>query len=173
MSASPASVTVAAGQTAPYSVLLSPIGAFGNNISLACSGVPSGATCNFSSTSVSFSQGTGSASAALNISTTPQPVSIAGLGARRSPLYALALLLPGMAIFGAGLGVGGKRRRARWLGLLALSVVFTLVTLQPACSSSKQQPQVSGTPSGTYFVTVTATSGTFSQSKTIQLSVTP
>jgi hypothetical protein len=171
MSASPASVTVAAGQTAPYSVLLSPIGAFGNNISLACSGAPSGATCNFSSTSVAFSQGTGSASAALNITTTPQPVSIAGLGARRGPLYALALLLPGMAFF--GVGVGGKRRRARWLGLLALSVVFMMVALQPACSSNKQQPQVSGTPSGTYFVTVTATSGTFSQSKTIQLTVTP
>lgn len=169
MSVSPASATVAAGQTAPYSVLLSPIGAFGNNVSLACSGAPSGATCNFSSTSVSFSQGTGSASAALNISTTPQPVPIAGSGARRGPLYALALLVPGMAFF----GVGGRRRRARWLGLLAFAVVFTLVALQPACSSNKQQPQVSGTPSGTYAVTVTATSGTFSQSKTIQLTVTP
>jgi hypothetical protein len=59
------------------------------------------------------------------------------------------------------------------LGLLALSVVFTLVALQPACSSNKQQPQVSGTPSGTYTMTVTATSGTFSQSKTFQLTVTP
>ncbi len=171
MSVSPASVTVAAGQTAPYSVLLSPIGAFGNNVSLACSGAPSGATCNFSSTSVSFSQGTGSASAALNISTTPQPVPIAGSGPRRGSLYALALLLPGMAFF--GVGVGGKHRRARWLGLLMLSVVFTLVALQPACSSNKQQPQVSGTPSGTYTMTVTATSGTFSQSKTFQLTVTP
>jgi hypothetical protein len=51
--------------------------------------------------------------------------------------------------------------------------MFTLVALQPACSSNKQQPQVSGTPSGTYAVTVTATSGTFSQSKAIQLTVTP
>jgi hypothetical protein len=170
MSVSPASQTVPAGQTAPYTVLLSPIGAFGDNVALACSGAPSGATCNFSSTSVSFSQGTGSASAALNITTTPQPVSIAD-GRHRGSLYALALLVPGMAFF--GVGVGSRRRRTRWLGLLALSIVFALVALQPACSSNKQQPQVSGTPSGTYSMTVTATSGTFSQSKSFQLTVTP
>jgi hypothetical protein len=104
------------------------------------------------------------------LTTTAQPVTIAG-GARRGPLYALALLAPGMAFF--GLGVGGKRRRGRCLGLLMLSVVFTLVALLPACSSNKQQPQVSGTPSGTYSMTVTATSGSFSQSKTFQVTVTP
>ena len=83
-------------------------------------------------------------------------------------------MVPGMALL--GVGVGGKRavaRKAGLLGLLALSVLFALVLLQPSCSSAKTQPTVSGTPSGTYPLTVTATSGSFTQSQPFSLTVTP
>jgi hypothetical protein len=79
-------------------------------------------------------------------------------------------MIPGTALFGLGLG---SKRRSRWLGLLALSVLFGLVLLQPACSSGKTLPQVTGTPSGVYSMTITATSGTFSQTQSFQLTVTP
>jgi hypothetical protein len=73
-----------------------------------------------------------------------------------------------------GVGVGSKRLRRRWLGLLTLSLLFALVLLQPACSGGAKTPtQVSGTPTGTYSMTVTATSGSFSQSAPLQLTVTP
>jgi hypothetical protein len=53
-------------------------------------------------------------------------------------------------------------------------VFFALVLLQPSCSSSsKTPPQVGGTPTGTYSMTVTATSGSFTKSAPFQLTVTP
>jgi hypothetical protein len=59
------------------------------------------------------------------------------------------------------------------LGLLGLSVLFALILLQPSCSSTKTQPTVSGTPSGTYALTITAASGSFTQSQAFNLTVTP
>jgi hypothetical protein len=76
------------------------------------------------------------------------------------------------------LGLGARKRRGRGklhrlLGLLGFSVLFALVLLQPSCSSGKTPPTVSGTPSGTYSLTVTATSGSFHQSQPFSLTVTP
>jgi hypothetical protein len=71
------------------------------------------------------------------------------------------------------IGVGGKRLRRRWLGLFTLSLFFALVLLQPACSSTKTPVQVSGTPTGTYAMTLTATSGSVTKSAPFQLTVTP
>jgi hypothetical protein len=82
-------------------------------------------------------------------------------------LYALWLIAPGMALF----GLRGKRRRNRILGLLAVFTLLIVVGLQPACSSSKQQQTVTGTPAGSYPLTVTATSGSFTQSAGFSLTV--
>jgi len=78
-----------------------------------------------------------------------------------------------------GLGSGGKgswrkgKKTSRLLGLLALSVLFATVLLQPSCSTGKTQPTVSGTPSGTYALTITATSGSFTESVPFSLTVVP
>lgn len=80
-------------------------------------------------------------------------------------------MLPGMALW--GLGAGGKRRRKGLLGLLMVSTLFALVLLQPSCSGNSTPQPVAGTPSGTYSLTVTATSGSYSQSASFQLIVSP
>ena len=57
------------------------------------------------------------------------------------------------------------------LGLLAVLTVLVVVAMQPACSSTKQQQTVTGTPAGSYPLTVTATSGSFTQSVGFSLTV--
>jgi uncharacterized repeat protein (TIGR01451 family) len=166
----PAAVTVSAGQIAQYGVEVNPIGAFGANVSLACSALPSGASCNFTNSTVNLANGPQSTT--LNLNTTAQPIAAASSGGWRRPLYALWLMVPGMTLLGWRVG-GGKGKKIRRLGLLLLALFFALVLLQPSCSSSKTPVPVSGTPSGSYFMTVTATSGSFSKSVPFQLTVTP
>jgi len=172
MSIAPAAQNVVAGHPTTYTVNLSPSPVFGSPISLSCGPLPGGAGCIFSpASSVTLN---GPQSVTLNLNTTPQPVAAVTPGAWRSPLYALGLIVPGMTLL--GLGASGKRRRgkmSRVLGLFMLTVFFMLLLLQPSCSKGKTQPTVSGTPTGTYSLTVTATSGTLSKSVPFSLTVTP
>lgn len=167
----PSAQTVAAGNAVQYSVSVSPTqGVFGANISLTCSALPTGASCNFTTSTITLGSGAGSASTILNVTTTAQPVNTAS-NLWHGRFYALWLTVPGMAFL--GLGAGGKRRRTWILGLIALIAFFAVTLLQPACSSAKTQPTVSGTPSGTYPLTVTATSGTLTKTAPFTLTVIP
>jgi len=167
MSITPSSQTVVAGNTAQYSVLVSPTSTFGANVSLSCASLPSGASCGFSPATLTFT-GPGLQSAVLNLTTTARPVTtITSLG-WHGPFYALWLMFPGVALFGVG---SRKLRRNRLLGLFLLWTVFALVVLLPACSKTKQQIPVTGTPAGSYPLQVTAASGSFTQSAGFSLTV--
>jgi uncharacterized repeat protein (TIGR01451 family) len=174
VSINPTGQTVSAGLPAKFAVTVAPTqGVFGANVSLSCSALPTGAACSFTNSTITLN-GASSASTTLNLTTTAQPVNtVTGATEWRRPLYAFWLMVPGMAVL--GLSASGKRRgkKSRWLSLLAFSVLFALVALQPSCSGAKTQPQVSGTPSGTYPLTVTATSGSFTRTAPFSLTVTP
>jgi uncharacterized repeat protein (TIGR01451 family) len=173
-SISPPQRTVAAGLTAQYAVSLSPSGgAFPGQITLSCSALPTGANCAFTSNTVTFSGGTSPASVGLNLTTTAQPVTTVASAGWRHPFYALWLMVPGMALLGVGSGRGRRKKTSRLLGMLGLSLLFALTLLQPSCSGGTTLPAVSGTPSGTYSLTITATSGTFTQSQAFSLTVVP
>jgi len=175
VSITPPARTVSAGLTAQYTVLLSPQGSFPANVNLSCSALPTGASCAFTSNTIGFGggTGTGSASVGLNLTTTAQPATTITSAGWSRPLYAFWLMVPGMALLGVGSGGTRWGKKSRVLALLALSVLFALILLQPSCSSAKTQPTVAGTPSGTYSLTITATSGTFSQSQSFSLTVIP
>ena len=168
VSVNPTSETVTAGNTAMYTVSVTPgQGVFGAAISLTCGSAPVGATCNFASSSITPNNTP--ASTVLNLTTTARPINTAS-SSRRNPFYAFWLVLPGVAL--VGIGARSQRRRRRlvsWLALLTLSLAG--LVLLPACSTSRTPPTVSGTPSGNYTLTVTATSGTFSQSPSFGLTV--
>jgi hypothetical protein len=164
----PPSATVTAGATAFYSVNVTASPGFGANVSFTCSSLPVGATCGFNPSTLTFN-GSGNLSSALSVTTTARPPTTITSRKWRGPIYALWLMAPGMALL--GLGGSSKRRRNRLLAFVALSILFALVVLQPACSHQKEQPVVSGTPAGTYPITVTATSGSYTQSIGFTLTV--
>lgn len=167
ISITPSSQTVVAGNTATYSVFVNPSQTYGANVSLSCASLPVGSSCGFNPSSLTFN-GPGSQSSTLNLTTTERPPITVSSNGWSSPFYALWLMVPGAALFGMG---GGKRRRSRPLGLFLLWIMFSLVVLLPACSKSKQQPTVTGTPAGSYPLQVTATSGSFTQSAGFSLTV--
>ena len=177
LSVNPPARNVSAGNLTTYSVQLNPSPVFGGMVSLSCGSLPAATVCNFTpSSSVTLTNG--AQSLTMNLQTTPQPVNTAS-AAWGNPRFALWLMIPGMAVL--GWGAGGKRagRKGfggmirRLLGVLTLGPLFALVLLQPSCSSAKTPATVGGTPTGTYSLTVTATSGSFSQTKGVSLTVTP
>jgi uncharacterized repeat protein (TIGR01451 family) len=171
ISVSPQSQPVlAAGDTAVYTVTLTPVPVFGTAISLSCSsGVPSAAACTFAPSSSVTLNSTSPGSATLNLSTTARPVTTVNSKPLRGPIYALCFGIPGMALL--GFGVGKDRRRRRIAGILLLCAIFALLMLQPACKGSSTTPLVGGTQAGSYNIIVTATSGTRTQNATIGLTV--
>jgi hypothetical protein len=93
--------------------------------------------------------------------------------ARMSPggglFYAMGLPVFGFALLGASMGRGLRARRAV-IGLL-LGWFFSLIVFQMGYSSSGTTTSTSGTPAGTYVVTVSAISGSASRTQTVTLVV--
>jgi uncharacterized repeat protein (TIGR01451 family) len=167
----PANETIpAAGDTAPYTVLLAPLPIYTSSISFSCAQLPSAATCTFTPSSVtlnSSSQG----STALNISTTARPTPAVSLHPKVKNFYALWLGIPVMALFGLGSDPKRRRKLGKITGALLLGLLFGVILLQPACKSKTQTTVSSGTPPGAYTIIVTASSGSLSHSSSITLNV--
>jgi len=160
----------AAGQTANYTVTITPRPVFGTNVSLSCSNVPTAAACNFTPSNSISLQGSSAASATLNVTTTPQSITTATAKSGMGRFYAAFLAVPGLALIGFGVG-RDRRRRWRIAGLFLLLLVIGQLLPLPGCSTQQTQPPPTGTPPGTYSITVTASSGSDSKSVPIQLTV--
>jgi len=138
-----------------FSVTASPqFGPFPPAIALACLGLPQGAQCNFSTTSVNA----GGPAATLTISTTPRTAAaLAPLRHRNpAPLYTLWMPLPAIALMGLGLRRRSRKRAATLMLLLLLGMTLLLVSCGGG-SMGTTPPLQNGTPAGTFTVTVTGT----------------
>jgi uncharacterized repeat protein (TIGR01451 family) len=158
-----------AGATAQYYITLTPKPVYGSNIALSCSNLPTATTCAFTPTNSVTLPSTSPGAATLNITTTARPINTASTKSGLRNFYALWFAVPGLALL--GIGAGSTRRRRRLLGFLMLCALFAQLILLPACSSTTTQPPLTGTPAGTYTITVSAASGSDSKSQAIQLTV--
>jgi hypothetical protein len=84
-------------------------------------------------------------------------------------LYAMGLPVFGLAVVGVSTGRVSPTRRAV-MGVL-LGGFLLLIAFQAGCSSSPPVTSTSGTPAGTYVITVTATSGSATRTQTVTLVV--
>ena len=168
----PATQAVNAGMPATYTVTVSPTGPIPNTISLSCSSsLPTGATCTFPNGASIPNLNNGSAvTRELVINTTARVTTPASLWKPGGPVYAIWFPISGLAVLGAGFR--GKIARKRYVLLVLLLAGFIgLIVFQAGCSSSKSTNITTGTPAGTYPLTITATSGSASRTFPISLTV--
>jgi len=163
VASTPTSATVTAGQSATYTIQLTPqFGSFDSAVTFSCTGLPSKCTASFSPASVM----PGANAATTNLTLTTKAPSGGGMGtvfgstglvppAAGGGLLVLALLLvPQMA--------HSLRRRTtrRWVAAGALICLMVLIA---GCGGggggNENPPSNTGTPKGTHQITVRGVSG--------------
>lgn len=177
----PDSLTVSPGGSAVFTVRLGGSGFFaGRTVSLACEGLPAGASCAFDPPTVTPTE-TGGVST-LRVTTTARGVRAGGPVAGRGALPAMPAVRPGallaaliMTALLLGLPLARvlaiPRRRAV---LLPLTLLAAAAILASACGDSPTDPSGTGlTPDGTHRFTVVASAGSETHAVEARVTVTP
>jgi hypothetical protein len=159
------SATITAGQTGNFTLAISPQHGFSAAVSLSCSGLPAGAGCTFNPASVTPNGS--AANSTLTITTTGRTLAAQmphSSGGR------LSLGLLSTFLLAAGLVFGGSRKKR--IAPICLMLVLATVLAGVGCGGGPTPPPPSsGTPAGTYTVTVNAISGSVTHQSTLTLTV--
>jgi uncharacterized protein (TIGR03118 family) len=167
-SASAGAATIPAGSSTTATVSVAPTNGFSGSVSLACNGLPAGATCSFAPASLTVTP-TAVATGTVTIQTTKTNFALQPL--RRNFVaagVASALLLPFVSLAGV------RRRRAAWLRMVCLMLAFVATTgLIAGCSDDSKSTAAlpPNTPTGQSTVSIAATSGSITQTSTFALTV--
>jgi hypothetical protein len=162
LTANPSAATVKSGSSAQFAITVS-----GQNlaapISLSCSGLPKGATCNFNPASLNAS-----GNSTLTITTSAASAALKSFG------WTLVVALGFAGLCWAPSSRGGRR----WLALISLGLVITFVAcggVGSSVTSSNQSPPGGTTPPPSppqsFAIIVTATSGSTQANTGVTLTV--
>jgi hypothetical protein len=161
----PPPITIPAGQPANFNISIQQHTGSNGTITFTCSsGLPAAASCAFNPASIPFTSGSNTAiNTQLTITTTVRTIAMADPPGGVNPVWAVSLFALIFAL--------PKRRRSQ----LLLAVALAFVVLLPACgggghptTTTKTQ---SGTPAGTYTVTVSGSTGSVIKTTTVNLVV--
>jgi len=173
LSVSPESATVTAGQSASYTITVTPEGGpFDSTVSFTCSGLPEKCTASFSPESLT--PGANAVTTTLTVVTQANSAVGALFGSS-----SLSWTGPGMLIGIMALFLWFKLRQPallkpsrRWL---TAGILTCLLVLMVACSTKDSgnggNPPATGTPAGTYDLSVQGESGDMTASTTVTLVV--
>ena len=168
--ASPSTKTVTAGETANFSVTLSPSGGFNSNVTWTCSGAPAATTCTVSPSSVTLDGSTNSNST-VTITTTARATTAFLVPQLPAPLSRTADIWF-LCVAALCLLWSARRIRSSSWRLASLSVLL-FASLPISCgggSNGGPPPPPTGTPPGSYVIKLTATSQSLTH--TVQVSLT-
>jgi hypothetical protein len=168
--------TVTAGSSVTSKITVSPMDAFGGDVTFSCSNITlngSPATtmppvCSFSPNPIKGASGT----TTLKVSTTPASSARLVLRFGRQSGWSYAVFLP---IFGIVIGTGLKFNRKKAQGFLLLTLMLSGLILMACCGGnggSGVKTGSGGTPAGTYTITMTGSAnGATSRTTTLPLIV--
>jgi len=163
--ATPAALTVARGSTATAVITGTPVGGYTGTVTFSCGPLPTGATCVFAPTSLTFTGNNTAASTTLTFGTTTTTGALQALpfGPLGGGVVLALLFVP----------FGLRRRRTVGLRLVALALLLTgsawMMGLA-GCGGSSSTATTITTPAGSYTVPVIITAG--ASSTTVNLPVT-
>jgi hypothetical protein len=181
-SASTSAATVTAGSSAMATISVAPVNSFSGSVALSCT-APVGVTCTFSPSTLTVTP-TAPATSTITCQTTASMAKLQHRSpwAEATATIAAAFLLPfGSLLVFSRKRTTGSRAPLQLLGLLMLLLATSGLAI--GCSSSAMPatsgtaaptptaPATPGTPSGVQQVTITATSGSTTQTTTIALTV--
>jgi len=167
---SPMSQTISSGQTATYTLSLTAINGFNEQLIINCSGIPQGASCVPMSPTITVS-GTSPVQVQLSVMTTPRSSRLPGTGPRspanlRSlPVFVVATcMLMLLAV---------RRYRRKPTDFVFCVLLLAVIALGCSGGSGSGGAGISGTPSGTYTLTIAGNppSGPGGHSTTFSLTV--
>jgi hypothetical protein len=172
------SATLTAGQSTTLNLQVNPISGFTGAVNLTCSGAPAQSTCIASTSSVNIT-GPSSAPFSVTVTTTargllpPSPIRRPWQYPPQSPLqYAIPVMLCVLLTAAKALGGGRLRLVRTWVTAAAVMVCLgTLMTLSGCSGGGSSPPPLSGTPAGTYTLTVTGTSQGVSRTVSLTLTI--
>jgi hypothetical protein len=169
LTAQPPTSTVPAGKTATYTLTITPVGGFSNNVGLTCSGLPAGASCSFSANPAATSgvPTTVTLSVLTALRTFAPPVFYRE-GPSGKPWNEERILLMTVGVLLMGLLAMQLRKRP---AMAAFGLAVALVILAAGCKGGGQAGVPAGTPAGSYQVAVTGTSGSLTHTVNLSLQV--
>jgi uncharacterized protein (TIGR03118 family) len=175
ISVTPATATLAAGQSASFVVTVGGLNGFNSEVTFSCSGQPANSTCSFSPANLTPTSG-GNATTKLTVSTTgansPGPYGMAATLPKYpmglSGLLFAALIL--VVLFRSELAVGLLLGRLR-LTVSSLVLAAMCLLALSGCGGGGSSTKVAGTPTGAATMMVVATSGSISHSINVNLTV--
>jgi uncharacterized repeat protein (TIGR01451 family) len=168
-------VTITAGQTANFTISLTPgAGGFANAVTFSATGLPAASSASFSPSSLT--PGGTATSTMLSISTTARgilpPVTKPN---PRTPqqliLWLLALISTTLTLFAFARRRPARQRRFAPAMLVAIVVLTATVIAGCGGGGVTAPPPPTGTPAGTSIITVTAQSGTLVHTTNVTLTV--
>jgi hypothetical protein len=168
ISATPASASITAGGTASYTATLTSVNGFTGTVTLSCTGAPLNSTCTVSPSSETLAAN-GSQTPTASLVTTARGMLAPPVSFRPGPhswprLWVLCALV--LALLSAWITTRQGARKLAW-GFAVVSVLAL-----SSCSGLPQaQPPQTGTPAGTYTLTITGVSGSLTHSTTVSVTV--
>jgi len=163
LAVSPTFASVAAGETAPFVLTLTPTNGFEGTVNLSCGPLPPETKCSFDPATVTLN-GTDAMTVDWSVATTLR----AGVGPPPYPRFPLSWLLLGFGLLAALACAMLRRRLPR--ALAPATAVLLLALLLSSCGNYGFV-DIRGTPSSTFGITVIATSGSAAQARTVTLTV--